>query len=98
MASLIDSLINIMNDENRQYTELLDLSNNKTTAIVKGDVGQLQEIFGRSRSLLIFLTDWRWRDSHVLQIYVRFCICQQREVKVSQIVRLLERSRQSMML
>ena len=81
MASLIDSLINIMNDENRQYTELLDLSNNKTTAIVKGDVGQLQEIFGKEQKLLIFLTDWRWRDSHVLQIYVRFCICQQQRLR-----------------
>ena len=27
----------------------------------------------------------------MLQIYVRFCICQQTEVKVSQIVRLLEK-------
>ena len=55
MASLIDSLINIMNDENRQYTELLDLSNNKTTAIVKGDVGQLQEIFGKEQKLIDIL-------------------------------------------
>ena len=77
MASLIDSLINIMNDENRQYTELLDLSNNKTTAIVKGDVGQLQEIFGKEQKLIDILN----RDSHVLQIYVRFCICQQRRLR-----------------
>ena len=55
MASLIDSLINIMNDENRQYTELLDLSNNKTTAIVKGDVEQLQEIFGKEQKLIDIL-------------------------------------------
>ena len=55
MASLIDSLINIMNDENRQYTELLDLSNYKTTAIVKGDVGQLQEIFGKEQKLIDIL-------------------------------------------
>ena len=81
MASLIDSLINIMNDENRQFTELLDLSNNKTTAIVKGDVGQLQEIFGKEQKLIDILTDWRWRDSHVLQIYVRFCICQQQRLR-----------------
>ena len=56
MASLIDSLINIMNDENRQYTELLDLSNNKTTAIVKGDVEQLQEIFGKEQKLIDILS------------------------------------------
>ena len=44
-----------MNDENRQYTELLDLSNNKTTAIVKGDVEQLQEIFGKEQKLIDIL-------------------------------------------
>ena len=60
-----------MNDENRQYTELLDLSNNKTTAIVKGDVGQLQEIFGKEQKLIDILSA--------------------AEVKVSQIVRLLEK-------
>ena len=69
-----------MNDENRQYTELLDLSNNKTTAIVKGDVGQLQEIFGKEQKLIDILNRLEM-DSHVLQIYVRFCICQQRRLR-----------------
>ena len=81
MASLIDSLINIMNDENRQYTELLDLSNNKTTAIVKGDVGQLQEIFGKEQME---------RQSCVADI-CKILHLSAAEVKVSQIVRLLEK-------
>mgnify|MGYP001112419202 CR=1 FL=1 len=85
MASLIDSLINIMNDENRQYTELLDLSNNKTTAIVKGDVGQLQEIFGKEQKLIDILNRLEMeRQSCVLHLSAA-------EVKVSQIVRLLEK-------
>ena len=33
----------------------MDLSNNKTTAIVKGDVGQLQEIFGKEQKLIDIL-------------------------------------------
>ena len=56
MASLIDSLINIMDDENRQYTALLDLSNNKTAAIVNGNVEQLQEIFGKEQKLIDVIT------------------------------------------
>ena len=74
-----------MNDENRQYTELLDLSNNKTTAIVKGDVGQLQEIFGKEQKLIDILNRLEMeRQSCVLHLSAA-------EVKVSQIVRLLEK-------
>jgi hypothetical protein len=90
MASLIDSLINIMNDENRQYTELLDLSNNKTTAIVKGDVGQLQEIFGKEKLIDILNRLEMERQSCVADI-CKILHLSAAEVKVSQIVRLLEK-------
>ena len=79
MASLIDSLINIMNDENRQYTELLDLSNNKTTAIVKGQ--KLIDILNRLEME---------RQSCVADI-CKILHLSAAEVKVSQIVRLLEK-------
>ena len=45
-----------MDDENRQYTALLDLSNNKTAAIVNGNVEQLQEIFGKEQKLIDVIT------------------------------------------
>ena len=91
MASLIDSLINIMNDENRQYTELLDLSNNKTTAIVKGDVGQLQEIFGKEQKLIDILNRLEMERQSCVADICKILHLSAAEVKVSQIVRLLEK-------
>ena len=91
MASLIDSLINIMNDENRQYTELLDLSNNKTTAIVKGDVGQLQKIFGKEQKLIDILNRLEMERQSCVADICKVLHLSAAEVKVSQIVRLLEK-------
>ena len=83
MASLIDSLINIMNDENRQYTELLDLSNNKTTAIVKGDVGQLQEIFGKEQKLIDILNRLEMERQSCVADICKILHLSAAEVKVS---------------
>ncbi len=98
MASLIDSLINIMDDENRQYTALLDLSNNKTAAIVNGNVEQLQEIFGKEQKLIDILNRLEMERQSCVTDICKILHLSAAEVKVSQIVRLLERSRQSMML
>ena len=80
-----------MNDENRQYTELLDLSNNKTTAIVKGDVGQLQEIFGKEQKLIDILNRLEMERQSCVADICKILHLSAAEVKVSQIVRLLEK-------
>ena len=49
MASLIDTLIDVLDKENTQYERLLDLSNTKTAAIVNGDVDKLQGILGQEQ-------------------------------------------------
>ena len=45
MASLIDCLIEDLTNENDGYEKLLSLSNEKTSAIVSGNIEKLQEIF-----------------------------------------------------
>lgn len=44
MASLIETLIDVLDKENTEYEGLLSLSQSKTSAIVRGDVEALQEI------------------------------------------------------
>jgi flagellar biosynthesis/type III secretory pathway chaperone len=44
MASLIETLIDVLDKENTEYESLLELSKAKTTAIVSGQVEKLQEI------------------------------------------------------
>lgn len=46
MASLIESLIDVLNKENLQYQELIKLSEDKTSAIVNNDVEKLQALLG----------------------------------------------------
>ena len=38
MASLIDTLIDVLGQEDAEYKKLLELSNNKTKAIVGADI------------------------------------------------------------
>lgn len=91
MASLIDSLINIMDDENRQYTALLDLSNNKTAAIVNGNVEQLQEIFGKEQKLIDVLTKLETERQACVADICKILHLSPSEVRVKEIVRLLEK-------
>lgn len=49
MASLIETLIDVLDKENTEYEGLLSLSENKTSAIVRGDVERLQEILGEEQ-------------------------------------------------
>ena len=44
MASLIENLISVLEQENSEYEILLELSRKKTPVIVQGDIVQLQEI------------------------------------------------------
>lgn len=46
MASLIETLIDVLDRENTEYEGLLDLSKEKTSAIVRGQTDKLQEILG----------------------------------------------------
>lgn len=52
MASLIETLIDVLNQENAEYEKLLTLSDCKTTAIVNGDMNELQEILLKEQSLI----------------------------------------------
>ncbi len=52
MASLIESLITVLNDQNEEYKELLKLSKNKTDIIIKGDMDGLREIISSEQQYI----------------------------------------------
>lgn len=52
MASLIESLISVLNNENIEYEKLLNLSVEKTSALVKADIEQLQELVAKEQLLI----------------------------------------------
>lgn len=52
MASLIENLINVLEEENSEYETLLALSMEKTNAIVSGDVDALNELVANEQSIV----------------------------------------------
>ena len=52
MASLIENLIDVLEKENTEYKELLQISKEKTEAIVHNNVEKLQDIVGREQKLI----------------------------------------------
>lgn len=50
MASLIEDLINTLDLENEEYKELLKLSNEKTSIIIKGDVAALNDMIVKEQA------------------------------------------------
>ena len=52
MASLIENLISVLEQENSEYEVLLELSRKKTPVIVKGDIERLQEITDEEQNII----------------------------------------------
>lgn len=52
MASLIEELIDVLEKENTEYEELLALSTEKTSYIVKGDVESLQKLVEKEQLIV----------------------------------------------
>lgn len=69
MASLIENLISVLEQENSEYETLLELSRKKTPVIVKGDIKQLQNITDEEQDVIdrIHLLD-RKREEHICDI------------------------------
>jgi hypothetical protein len=52
MASLIETFIDVLNQEEAEYEKLLELSDYKTSIIVKNDVDELQSVLLKEQALL----------------------------------------------
>lgn len=55
MASLMDNLIEVLEEENTQYETLIALGTEKRTAIVKGDITNLESITDREQDVASLL-------------------------------------------
>lgn len=52
MASLIEKLVNVLEQENTEYTTLVELSNQKTPVLIKGDLKQLEKITDEEQNVV----------------------------------------------
>ena len=52
MASLIENLISVLEQENSEYETLLELSRKKTPVIIQGDIEKLQKITDEEQNVI----------------------------------------------
>ena len=67
MASLMDNLVEVLEEENTQYKRLVELSKNKKKAIIKADIAELEEITGMEQDISSLLRNLDIRRDAVLK-------------------------------
>jgi len=91
MASLIDCLIEDLTNENDGYEKLLSLSNEKTSAIVSGNIEKLQEIFAREQKLIEEVDVYEKKRQEDVKDICNVLRLPYEEIKVEHIVQILEK-------
>ena len=91
MASLIDSLIEVLNNENTEYEKLIELSKDKTSAIVNGNVDRLQELLGSEQRIIDSIDKLDAIREGVVKDICKVLHLNPDEIKVGQIVVMLEK-------
>lgn len=92
MASLIENLISVLEQENSEYEVLLELSRKKTPVIVKGDIERLQEITDEEQNIIdrIHALEGK-REEHIHDI-ANVINKDVEQMKLEKLIRLLEKS------
>lgn len=67
MASLMDNLVEVLEEENSRYQQLIELSKEKKEAIVKADVQTLERITGQEQDVSSALRNLDIRRDAVLK-------------------------------
>ena len=90
MASLIENLINVLIEQDKEYKELLNLSKEKTEVIIKGDTDKLREMLSEEQHYLDKVANL---EKNRIEIVNDIAIVLNKDVEyltVKEIVRLLE--------
>ena len=66
MASLMDDLLDVIEQEEKHYRKLIGLSTDKKNAIIKGDIRTLEEITNEEQDVTSILKNLETKRSGVL--------------------------------
>lgn len=92
MASLVENLISVLEQENAEYEVLLELSRKKTPVIVQGDIVRLQEITDEEQNIIDRIHNLETkREEHVRDI-ADVINRDVGELKLENLIRILEKS------
>lgn len=90
MASLIEELITVLEEENEEYLKLVELSEKKTPIIIKGDLEKLREITAIEQEHVDVLTNLEKKRSIVVKDMALVLNKKEEELTVKALVDMLE--------
>ncbi|MDE5965633.1 MAG: flagellar protein FlgN [Lachnospiraceae bacterium] len=90
MASLMEELIDVLGEEQQQYDALLQVSMNKTGAIISNDLNKLQEISAKEQDILDVLVNVDKKRETCMQNIASVMNKKPGHMTVSRIVELME--------
>lgn len=91
MASLIDTLVEILNKEDKEYQKLLDLSEGKTSVIVKGDLSALSLITDKEQEIVTQLNGLETQREKTMAEIAKILNTDVRGLKLETLINLLEK-------
>lgn len=92
MASLVDTLIDVLNGENSEYQKLIELASDKTEVIVKGDIDGLQHITDDEQLIVDRINALEKQRMQTMTEIAKILNTDVTELKLKVLISLLERS------
>lgn len=91
MASLIDTLAEILNKEDEEYQKLLDLSKGKTDVIVKGDLNALSVITDKEQKVVTKITALETQRTEIMAEIAKILHTDVAQLKLDTLIDLLKK-------
>ncbi len=91
MASLIETLVTVLDKQNDGYMKMLELSKIKTTAIVEGNVDQLQELLVQEQEQIDALDKLEEERRINVNDICTVLNLQSEHIRIDDIIRILEK-------
>lgn len=92
MASLIDTLIETLDGENSEYQKLLELSNGKSEAIVKGDLNSLTLVTEKEQEIVTRINALENKREATMAQIAKILNTDVRELKLDVLIGLLKKT------
>ncbi|HHW49619.1 MAG TPA: flagellar protein FlgN [Clostridiaceae bacterium] len=90
VASLIDKLIDILEQENEIYTDILNMSKNKTDIIVKGKISELENIVKLEQSYIARIGKLENEREEIVEKIARQLVLDKDDINISGIIKKLD--------
>lgn len=90
MASLIEELVSVLENENTHYEELMEIAKDKTNIIVQGDLANLQEVTSKEQSIVDKITSLEKKRLEVIKDIATVVNTEPESITIKEVVEMLK--------